>query len=66
MNIFVDMKCKVIFTIWLICSLSTYAQIDKRFWFAAPDISNQHADRPIYTLIKRYQVMEKPNENLFA
>lgn len=40
------MKCKIIFAIW-ICCVSAYGQIDKIFWFAAPDISSRHADRPI-------------------
>lgn len=35
----------------LVSFLSSYSQIDKKFWFAAPDISELHADRPIYLRI---------------
>lgn len=46
MNIFAFMKCKIILAIW-ICCISVHGQIDKKFWFAAPDISSMHADHPI-------------------
>lgn len=30
-----------------LCSLSAFAQVDTEFWFAAPDFSRWHDDRPI-------------------
>jgi gliding motility-associated-like protein len=36
-------------------SLSLWAQVDTEFWFAAPDISDNHADSPIYLRISTLQ-----------
>lgn len=44
------MNYKILLLI-LVSFLSGYSQIDKKFWFAAPDISEIHADRPIYLRI---------------
>lgn len=35
----------------------TFAQIDKEFWFVAPEVTNLHADRPVYL---RFQSYDKP------
>ncbi len=37
--------------------ISSYAQIDTRFWFAAPDITSGHGDNPIYL---RFSTLDKP------
>ncbi len=43
---------------FLIClSIQSYGQIDKEFWFVAPECSSNHGDRPIYM---RISTMEDP------
>ncbi len=36
-----------VFILCLVPALGAYAQTDTSFWFAAPEVSQQHADRPI-------------------
>ena len=38
-----------------ILGFSVYAQVDTEFWFVAPEITQNHADRPIYIRIASFQ-----------
>jgi hypothetical protein len=35
----------------MLCSLSCWAQVDTEFWFAPPEITSGHGDRPIFLRI---------------
>jgi gliding motility-associated-like protein len=37
--------------LFTLCSLTSWAQIDTEFWFAPPEITSGHGDRPIYLRI---------------
>jgi gliding motility-associated-like protein/uncharacterized repeat protein (TIGR01451 family) len=50
--------------------LSTFAQIDTQFWFAAPDISQSHGDTPINLVITAFDrsadiIITQPANDLF-
>ncbi|MCU0323403.1 MAG: hypothetical protein MUE72_13370, partial [Chitinophagaceae bacterium] len=42
------MKSLVIFVFLLICFVQTNAQTGTEFWFAAPEVTQNHGDRPIF------------------
>jgi len=45
------MKQIYVILVLLLISFQTNAQIDKEFWFVAPDLAQSHGDRPIYMRI---------------
>ncbi|WP_291725041.1 LamG-like jellyroll fold domain-containing protein [Bernardetia sp.] len=50
----------LVFFVLLLCVVKandSFAQIDDRFWFAAPDITRGHNDRPIFL---RFSTLDKP------
>ncbi len=41
-------KRLIVFLVFLLLTGTAFSQIDNRFWFVAPDISQTHGDSPIY------------------
>ncbi|MDW8209486.1 MAG: LamG-like jellyroll fold domain-containing protein [Cytophagales bacterium] len=61
---------QVICVLWTLPLLS-YAQIDKEFWFAAPDLSESHGHEPIHLRITAFQnpatvTISMPSQPLFT
>jgi gliding motility-associated-like protein len=49
------MKHALLIFAGVLLSLHGYAQIDTEFWFAAPEVTSGHGDRPIYLRISTLQ-----------
>jgi hypothetical protein len=43
-----------LFFLGLLFSLNANAQIDKTFWFAAPEVTSLHTDRPIKFVLSAF------------
>ncbi len=41
-------KSAIVFLLFVFIFQASQSQVDTKFWFVAPEISNDHADRPIY------------------
>jgi gliding motility-associated-like protein len=49
------LKFKIIFLLLFLHFYESIAQLDTQFWFAAPDISQGHGDRPIMIVFTAYE-----------
>ncbi|MFN8415638.1 MAG: gliding motility-associated C-terminal domain-containing protein [Cytophagaceae bacterium] len=64
-------KCTLSTLIVLAFVFISSAQIDKQFWFVAPEVSSTHADRPIFFKIQSYDqpvnvTIKQPANNSLA
>jgi len=56
---FVLMKTSLAYFFFLLIAVSAFSQTDTKFWFAVPEVTSRHADRPVKLHVSAFDVQTK-------